>query len=84
MRSTVHGNADDACWNREEKLAIRLCEALHETGDVDDALWSELASAFAEDQLVELIMLVGNYHSIAFFLKAARVELEKSAARFPA
>ncbi len=83
LRSTVRGNADDDCWSRSESLAIRLCDALHQLGDVDDALWAELASVFAEDQLVELIMLAGNYHSISFFLRAARVELEKSAPRFP-
>jgi alkylhydroperoxidase family enzyme len=83
LRSTVHGNGDDDCWSRSEGLAIRLCDALHEAGDVDDALWAELASVFAQDQLIELIMLVGNYHSISFFLRATRVELEKSAPRFP-
>ena len=84
LRSTVRGNADDDCWSRSEGLAIRLCDSLHESGDVGDALWAELASVFAEDQLIELIMLVGNYTGIAFFLRAARVELEKSAPRFPA
>lgn len=83
LRSTVRGNGDDDCWSRSESLAIRLCDALHHHGDVDDALWSELASVFAEDQLIELIMLTGNYTSISFFLRATRVELEKSAPRFP-
>jgi alkylhydroperoxidase family enzyme len=84
LRSTVRGGADDDCWSRSEALAIRLCDSLHHTGDVHDALWSELSGVFAQDQLVELIMLVGNYHAVSFFLRATRVELEKGAPRFPA
>src|ERR1051325_9012040 len=39
LRSTVRGGPDDDCWSRSEQLAIRLCDALHESGDVDEALW---------------------------------------------
>ena len=80
LRSTVRGGPDDDCWSRSESLAIRLCDALHQT---DDALWGELASVFAQDQLVELILLAGFYRSVSGFLRAVRVPLEKSAPRFP-
>ncbi len=83
LRSTVRGGPDDDGWTRGEVLAIRLCDALHRDGDVDDALWAELSTVFAEDQLIELIMLVGLYHAVSFMLKATRIELEKSAPRFP-
>jgi len=83
LRSTVRGGADDDCWSRSESLAIRLCDALHAKGDVGDELWKELSSVFAEDQLIELIMLVGLYHAVSFMLRATRIELEKPAPRFP-
>jgi alkylhydroperoxidase family enzyme len=83
LHATVHGDRKSECWNREEQLAIALCDALHDSGDVDDALWSELAATFAEDQLVELVMLVGNYTSVSYVLRALRIPLEKSAPRFP-
>ena len=84
LRSTVRGGGDDPCWNREEKLAIALCNALHRSADVDDTLWDALKSAFADDQVIEIVMLAGLYHAVSFMLRATRVELEKSAPRFPA
>jgi len=83
LRSTVHGGDGDACWNEEEQLVIRLTDQLHETGSVDDVLWSELALRFKHDQLIELVMLAGLYHAASFVLNATRVELENGAPRFP-
>jgi hypothetical protein len=50
---------------------------------VDDALWAGLKEIFADEQLVELVMLAGLYHSVSFTLNAFRVPLEPSAPRFP-
>jgi alkylhydroperoxidase family enzyme len=83
LRSTVHGNAADSCWVVEEQLTIRLADELHRTNQVADALWSELAASFKEDQLIELVMLAGLYHAVSFTINATRVPLEKFAPRFP-
>src|SRR5438132_5442705 len=39
LRSSVHGVADDACWNAEDRLVVRLADQLHDTSGVDDPLW---------------------------------------------
>jgi alkylhydroperoxidase family enzyme len=83
LAASVHGDAGAACWAPDEALVVKLCDALHEAGDVDDALWAELAAAFADEQLVELVMLAGLYHAVSFTLRAFRVPLEPSAPRFP-
>jgi alkylhydroperoxidase family enzyme len=80
---TVHGSAEGGHWSVEEKLAIRLCDQLHETSQVDDALWADLSAHFASDQIVELIMLAGSYHSVSYMVNACRIQLESSAPRFP-
>jgi hypothetical protein len=84
LRASARGAGDDPAWAADERLIVRLADALHDANDVDDALWGELRSAFAEDQLVELVMLAGFYHSISFALRAFRVPLEAHAPRFPA
>lgn len=38
IHSSVHGNSEDACWNEEDRLVIRLADQLHKTARVDDAL----------------------------------------------
>lgn len=83
VHASVHGNGTAAGWKPDEALIVKLADALHDTGDVDDALWGELNGVFADEQLVELVQLAGFYHSVSFTLRAFRVPLEPSAPRFP-
>lgn len=82
-RASVRDDAAAPCWAPDEALIVRLADALHDAGDVDDALWQALGRAFTEEQLVELVMLGGLYHAVSFSLNAFRVPLEPSAPRFP-
>lgn len=83
IAATVHGNADDSAWTEQERLIVRLVDALHEHSDIDDALWVTLAKAFTEEQRIELIMLAGLYHAVSFVARGTRVPLEPFAPRFP-
>ncbi|HET9206635.1 MAG TPA: carboxymuconolactone decarboxylase family protein, partial [Burkholderiaceae bacterium] len=57
LRSTVHGAPDDACWSDEDRVLLRLCDALHATSTLDDALWSALRERFSEEAMLELLLL---------------------------
>ena len=83
LASTVHGSADDACWSDDDRLLIRLCDALHGGCDVDDALWAALRARFSEPACIELLMLCGFYRTVAYLTNALRLPLEAGAARFP-
>jgi alkylhydroperoxidase family enzyme len=82
-RSTWIDGSSGECWNPEERLVLRLCEELHATNGIDDALWSELAAHFEPTQLVELIVLAGLYHAISYVVNGCRVPLEAWATRAP-
>jgi alkylhydroperoxidase family enzyme len=84
VRSTVTGSPNDSCWSDEDRLLLRLCDALHQHCDVDDALWSELRKAFSEDAMLELLLLAGFYRTVGYLTNALRLPLEHDAARFPA
>ena len=84
IRSSVHGGDADACWTPEDRLVLRLADRLHDTNEVDDALWQELAAHFAPQQLVELIMLAGKYHAVSYLINAIGIQHEAFAPRFPA
>ena len=45
LRSLVRDGPGDACWEAQDTLLIRFCDALHETCDIDDVLWAELRAA---------------------------------------
>jgi alkylhydroperoxidase family enzyme len=83
IRSSVHGSDGDPCWEVEDRLVLRLADRLHDTHQVDDVLWQELAAHFAPEQLVELIMLAGKYHAVSYLVNALRVQREAFAPQFP-
>ncbi|MCY1018579.1 carboxymuconolactone decarboxylase family protein [Pyxidicoccus sp. MSG2] len=83
----VHGlcteDVEATPFSPRERLLLRLCDALHASATVPDALWTELAREWSEAQLLELLVLAGYYHAISFVTNALRLPLESFAARFP-
>ena len=60
----------------EDRLALRLADALHERARIDDALWRALTGAFDSAQLLELVTLAGLYHAVSFIVNVTGVEDE--------
>jgi len=83
LRATVRGTAGDPAWSETDRLLVRLVDELHDTARVSDELWQALAATWPEETLLELLVLVGWYHVIAFVANGARVEREPWALRFP-
>jgi alkylhydroperoxidase family enzyme len=83
VHATAHGDADDPAWNDDERLLIRLVDELHDTATISEALWEALAATFSVEQILELIALVGFYHTVSFFANGLRLAPEKFAAAFP-
>ena len=83
VRATVLGNADDPAWANEERLLIRLVDELHDSAGISDELWTALLAAFSIDQILELIALVGFYHTVSFFANGLRLPPESYGAPFP-
>ncbi len=83
VRATVHGAADDTVWSDDEKLLVRLVDELHDTARVSDELWQALTATFSLEQILELIALVGFYHTVAFFANGIRLPAESWSAAYP-
>lgn len=81
--SVQPAGADADCWTGEERLLLRMADALHADSDLDDALYAELAASFADEQLIELLMLAGLYHAVSYLVNGLRVAHEDFAPRFP-
>jgi len=82
VESLVHGGPGDACWSADDRLLLRFADALHANCDLDDALWSELRSAFPEEAVLELLLLAGYYRTVSYLVNALRLPPEPGAARF--
>jgi len=83
ITSLTHGTASDPCWNEErDRLLVEAADALHDSADIGDDLWTRLAGIFTEEQLLDLLMLCGWYHAISFTANGARVGREEGAPHF--
>jgi len=83
VTSLTCGGAADTCWTSDrDRLLIEAVDALHDRADIPDELWHPLADEFANEQLLDLLMLTGWYHAISFTARATRVAPEDWAPRF--
>ena len=83
VASLAHGQPADHCWvSARDRLLITTVDALHDTADVPDDLWAELAGTFDEPQLLDLLLLTGWYHAISYVARATRLPPEPNAPTF--
>jgi 4-carboxymuconolactone decarboxylase len=83
VRASATARADDPLWSGREVLLLRLADELHATSRVGAALWEELAAVFRPEELLELLLVAGFYHAVAFTVNALELPPEPWAARFP-
>jgi alkylhydroperoxidase family enzyme len=83
LQSTACSGADDPFWSDDERLLIRLTDELHDSAGLSEELWNALRAAYSVEQILELIALVGFYHTVSFFANGLRLPLEPFAVAFP-
>lgn len=53
-------------WSSEEAVVLAAVDQLHLSCRVDDDTWAALARGYDERQLIELLLLAGNYRTLAY------------------
>jgi alkylhydroperoxidase family enzyme len=74
---------DAAGWGADDAVLLRVADELHETCMLSDERWDELAARYDDEQLIEILMLVGHYHLVAMTLNALRVANDEGLAPLP-
>jgi alkylhydroperoxidase family enzyme len=64
-------------WGKSDRAILKAVEELFAGAAICDATWAELASVFNEKQLVELVILIGQYQMTAYFLNTMRIPLRE-------
>jgi alkylhydroperoxidase family enzyme len=82
IRSLTVGEPDDDCWEAEDRLLIRFCDALHDRCMVNDTLWNELKTHYSDEAVIELLMLAGFYRTVSYLTNALALPPEPNALRF--
>jgi 4-carboxymuconolactone decarboxylase len=75
---------DAAGWGDEERLLIAATDELHTDNKISDATWPQLAQKYTKAQLIELVMLVGQYHLVSMALNSLEVQRDAGIDGFPA
>ncbi|HUR48863.1 MAG TPA: carboxymuconolactone decarboxylase family protein [Acidimicrobiales bacterium] len=70
-------------WDGSDAVLLRAADELHESSTISDATWDSLAERYDEMQLIEVPMVVGHYHLVAYTLNALGVPLEPGADSTP-
>ena len=72
----IAGGPDADGWSDDDAHLLRATDELHADSRIGDATWAALAERWDEQQLIELCMVVGQYHLVAFTLNSLGVEPE--------
>lgn len=73
-RSKAGPSADG--WDERDQLLLAAADELHESYRISDATWAGLSALYNPAQLVEICMVVGQYHLVAYTLNSLGVQLE--------
>jgi alkylhydroperoxidase family enzyme len=65
-----------AGWSAGDATLLRAADELHADQCISDPTWAELAGTWDEQQLIEVCMVVGQYHLVAMTLNSLGVEPE--------
>jgi 4-carboxymuconolactone decarboxylase len=79
----VAAGPDAAGWSPGDATLLRAADELHENAKISDGTWERLAETYDERGLIEIAMLVGHYHMVAFALNSLEVELDEGLEGLP-
>ena len=72
----VRAGADAEGWDDFDAALLRAAAELHASSRISDETWATLAERYDERQLIEVCMVVGQYHLVAFTLNSLGVQVE--------
>lgn len=75
--------ADAEGWEPFERTLLRAADELHDDACLSEGTWAALSERYDERQLIEVPMLVGHYHMVAFTLNTLGVQREEGVPGLP-
>ena len=72
----VQYGPDAEGWDPFDATLLRAADELHDDSCITDDTWEVLADRYDERQLIEVLMVVGHYHLVAFTLNSLGVQRE--------
>ncbi len=66
---------DDA-WSEHDAALLDAADELHDEACISDETWRSLATRLTDQQMLDVIFTVGNYHIVSFALNSCGVQLD--------
>ena len=82
VAETLRVPADLSCWSPKEAALVETIDALHDRSTLSDDEFARLAAHYSSDQILEIIQMTGQYHTISYLAAGLALPLEDGAARF--
>jgi 4-carboxymuconolactone decarboxylase len=70
-------------WSQADATLLRAADELHQSAKIAQDTWANLGEHYDERGLIEIAMLVGHYHLVAFALNSLEVELDEGLEGLP-
>jgi alkylhydroperoxidase family enzyme len=83
VAATRSSAIDPALWSAAEAGLLAAIDRLCADGYLDDAIQARFEGDWTLEQQLEILALVGTYHTISFVANVARLPGEPFGARFP-
>jgi alkylhydroperoxidase family enzyme len=70
----IEGSAAPA-WSKQDRAIVRAVEELHFDSMITDDTWSDLQQFYNDKKLIELVILAGQYKTVAYYQNSLRLPL---------
>jgi alkylhydroperoxidase family enzyme len=70
-------------WEPHEAALLQAADELHETSTISDATWARLVEHYSQQQVMDLVFAIGQYHLVSFALNAFGVERDDGVTGLP-
>jgi 4-carboxymuconolactone decarboxylase len=61
-------------WSDHDAAILRAVDELHDSGTIGDATWATLVERYDQQQCMDLVFAIGQYHLVSFALNSFGVE----------
>lgn len=82
ITETLRVPANLSRWSPKEAALIATVDALHDRSTLSDEEFEHLAAHYTSDQILEIIQMTGQYHTISYLAAGLALPFEDGAARF--
>ena len=70
----IGAGPDAPGWSEHDAAILRAVDELHDTSTISDATWATLTETYDQQQCMDLVFAIGQYHLVSFALNAFGVE----------